>query len=212
MGPPRGLHSPHPDNTPGGQSNRPAGIWVAGAPSLHRPVSGTREPGGGGGGRPGLGARPVRWRGCTHTGGPGLPARPKHRAWTRAEVWAPLAERGLHLLSSQALRKLQRIFAPCSWSLRSAPAGSPAGPLSCEWPPCHSGGPRPGKSESRLPKTRPPRRGGCRGAQALGRPHPQASPGGVLGRATVPSGAGTRASGPRPRSACRRQAARSWRQ
>ena len=150
--------------------------------------------------------------GDTHTGGPGLPARPKHRAWTRADVWAPLAERGLHLLSSQALRKLQRIFEPCSWSLRSAPAGSPAGPLSCEWPPCHSGGPRPGKSESRLPKTRPPRRGGCRGAQALGRPHPQASPGGVLGRATVPSGAGTRASGPRPRSACRRQAARSWRQ
>ena len=125
MGPPRGLHSPHPDDTPGGQSNRPAGIWVAGAPSLHRPVSGTREPGGGGGGRPGLGAHPVRWRGCTHTGGPGLPARPKHRAWTRAEVWAPLEERGLHLLSSQALRKLQRIFAPCSWSLRSALAGSP---------------------------------------------------------------------------------------
>ena len=34
MCPPRGLHSPHPDDTPGGQSNRPAGIWVAGAPGL----------------------------------------------------------------------------------------------------------------------------------------------------------------------------------
>lgn len=73
MGPPRGLHSPHPDDAPGGQSNRPAGIWVAGAPGPHRPVSGTREPGGGGGGRPGLGARPVRWSGRTHTGGHGPP-------------------------------------------------------------------------------------------------------------------------------------------
>ena len=53
------------------------------------------------------------------------PARPQHPAWTRAEERAPLAERGLHLLSSQVLTKVQRVFAPCSWRLRSAPAGSP---------------------------------------------------------------------------------------
>lgn len=68
---------------------------------------------------------PVCRSGCTHTGGHGHPARPKYRAWTRAEVWAPLVERGLHLLSSRELTKLQRIFVSCSWRLRSAPTGSP---------------------------------------------------------------------------------------
>lgn len=108
MRPPCGLHSPHSDNTPEGKATgQPASGWRVPQVFL-QPVSGTREPGGGDGGRTGLGARascPVEL-GCTHSGSRVLPARPKYRAWSRVEARALLAARGLHLLSSPVLVKL----------------------------------------------------------------------------------------------------------
>lgn len=124
MCPPRGLHSPHRDDTPGGQSNRPAGIWVAGAPGL--PPACVWDQGA---------WRTRRWKdgaGCTcllsargglHTRGKSRPPRAaKHQAWSRVEVQV---ERGLCSPRVPVLVTLQRISMSSSWCLRSIPTGPP---------------------------------------------------------------------------------------
>lgn len=107
MHPPFGLHSPHSDNTPEGKATgQPASGWPVPQVFL-QPLSGTREPGGGDGGRMGLDVPPVRWSWAAHTRA--VTSSPHVRStqtWLRVEARAFLAERGLHLLSSQVLVKL----------------------------------------------------------------------------------------------------------